>query len=222
MTLRVPVRARFPWRAAHLSSRGRHPPDDPGCPLPHAPRTTGRRAAMQRARCADIEARRRLKAQGDSATMPRLPGGVPEWLKGADCKSVGAAYLGSNPSSPTTYARLAQQAEHLHGKEGVRGSNPRPGSSPPACSARVVRRLPARDGFAAVLPTDLRDRTTPRPDDRPKVSRGSGTGSPPGSGVPRTQGSGARTRSRSPPGGAGRSGRVRRAPRAPHRRRRDR
>ena len=29
------------------------------------------------------------------------PGGVPEWLKGADCKSVGAAYLGSNPSSPT-------------------------------------------------------------------------------------------------------------------------
>jgi hypothetical protein len=30
------------------------------------------------------------------------PGGVPEWLKGADCKSVGAAYLGSNPSSPTS------------------------------------------------------------------------------------------------------------------------
>ena len=28
-------------------------------------------------------------------------GGVPEWLKGADCKSVGAAYAGLNPASPT-------------------------------------------------------------------------------------------------------------------------
>lgn len=28
-------------------------------------------------------------------------GGVPEWLKGADCKSVGVAYDGSNPSSST-------------------------------------------------------------------------------------------------------------------------
>ena len=29
-------------------------------------------------------------------------GGVPEWLKGADCKSVGSAYNGSNPFSSTT------------------------------------------------------------------------------------------------------------------------
>ena len=31
----------------------------------------------------------------------RPDGGVPEWLKGADCKSVGVAYAGSNPASPT-------------------------------------------------------------------------------------------------------------------------
>ena len=29
-------------------------------------------------------------------------GGVPEWLKGTDCKSVGLAYAGSNPALPTT------------------------------------------------------------------------------------------------------------------------
>ena len=28
-------------------------------------------------------------------------GGLPEWLKGADCKSVGYAYIGSNPIAPT-------------------------------------------------------------------------------------------------------------------------
>ena len=26
-------------------------------------------------------------------------GGVPEWLKGEDCKSVGVAYAGSNPAA---------------------------------------------------------------------------------------------------------------------------
>ena len=29
-------------------------------------------------------------------------GGVPEWLKGTDCKSVGYAYVGSNPTPSTT------------------------------------------------------------------------------------------------------------------------
>ncbi len=28
---------------------------------------------------------------------------MPEWLKGADCKSVGDAYDGSNPSLPTNF-----------------------------------------------------------------------------------------------------------------------
>ena len=31
-------------------------------------------------------------------------GGIPEWPKGADCKSVGNAFEGSNPS-PTILAR---------------------------------------------------------------------------------------------------------------------
>ena len=31
-----------------------------------------------------------------------VPGSVPEWPKGADCKSAGIAYGGSNPSRPTT------------------------------------------------------------------------------------------------------------------------
>lgn len=100
-----------------------------------------------------------LKATPVSCSLRRAPGGVPEWLKGADCKSVGAAYPGSNPGSPTSIARLAQSAEHLHGKEGVRGSSPRPGSIfffgpsgrlsrsaaaalPPACRARGACRTP--------------------------------------------------------------------------------
>jgi hypothetical protein len=30
-------------------------------------------------------------------------GGVPEWLKGTDCKSVGYAYVGSNPTPSTIF-----------------------------------------------------------------------------------------------------------------------
>src|SRR5215212_10339535 len=71
--------------------------------------------------------------------MPRNPplqsasqalGGLSEWLKEMDCKSIGSAYAGSNPAPPTTglragkYADVAQLVEHLHGKEGVRGSSP--------------------------------------------------------------------------------------------------
>ena len=37
-----------------------------------------------------------------SATNMEVPGSVPEWPKGADCKSAGTAYGGSNPSRPTT------------------------------------------------------------------------------------------------------------------------
>ena len=38
--------------------------------------------------------------------LEKLSGGVPEWLKGTDCKSVGYAYVGSNPT-PSTNQRLA-------------------------------------------------------------------------------------------------------------------
>ena len=32
-----------------------------------------------------------------------VTGGVPEWLKGADCKSAGEAFGGSNPPPSTSY-----------------------------------------------------------------------------------------------------------------------
>ena len=37
---------------------------------------------------------------GREATIPRLPGGVPERPKGTGCKPVGSAYGGSNPPAP--------------------------------------------------------------------------------------------------------------------------
>ncbi len=51
-------------------------------------------------------------------------GGVPEWPKGADCKSVTFRFDGSNPSSSTTLGRIAQLGEHLPYKQRVTGSIP--------------------------------------------------------------------------------------------------
>ena len=53
---------------------------------------------------------------------------MPEWLKGTGCKPVGSAYLGSNPSAPTIFARVAQSVEHFVGNEEVTGSSPVAGS----------------------------------------------------------------------------------------------
>lgn len=33
-----------------------------------------------------------------------IQGSMPEWLMGADCKSAGYAYVGSNPTRPTTHS----------------------------------------------------------------------------------------------------------------------
>ena len=41
---------------------------------------------------------------------------MPERPKGADCKSAGYAFVGSNPTLGTK-ALLAQLVEHFHGKE---------------------------------------------------------------------------------------------------------
>ena len=63
---------------------------------------------------------------------------MAEWSKAADCKSAGAAYEGSNPSPSTIltiYADLAQQVEHIHGKDGVPGPSPGGGSSDNTSSA---------------------------------------------------------------------------------------
>ena len=39
---------------------------------------------------------------GSIPIVPTIHGGIPEWLKGADCKSVIYDFDGSNPSSSTT------------------------------------------------------------------------------------------------------------------------
>ena len=44
--------------------------------------------------------------RGVRPPLPAPFGGIPEWLKGADCKSAGTAFDGSNPS-PTTISKIA-------------------------------------------------------------------------------------------------------------------
>ena len=53
-------------------------------------------------------------------------GEVPEWPKGADCKSAGDAFEGSNPSLSTRLhnAGIAQLVERKPSKLGVAGSSP--------------------------------------------------------------------------------------------------
>ena len=41
--------------------------------------------------------------EGFDPPYPLHFGGIPEWLKGADCKSAGTAFDGSNPSPTTIY-----------------------------------------------------------------------------------------------------------------------
>ncbi len=55
----------------------------------------------------------------------------PSWPKGADCKSAGNAFAGSNPALSTTNilrAHVAQSAERILGKDKVTGSIPVVGS----------------------------------------------------------------------------------------------
>jgi hypothetical protein len=54
----------------------------------------------------------------------RSLGEVPEWPKGADCKSAGDAFEGSNPSLSTNFAGIAQLVERKPSKLGVAGSSP--------------------------------------------------------------------------------------------------
>ncbi len=52
-----------------------------------------------------------------------LVGQVPKWPTGADCKSAGSAFGGSNPSLPTAPAGVAQLVEHQPSKLNVASSN---------------------------------------------------------------------------------------------------
>ena len=75
-------------------------------------------------------------------------GGLPEWSKGADCKSAGDAYSGSNPLPSTrkdgimngnlNIAGVAQLVERQPSKLNVAGSNPVTRSAVPAAGARLV------------------------------------------------------------------------------------
>ena len=51
-----------------------------------------------------IFAKKKLELDNSCATINirGRNGSVPEWLMGADCKSAGYAYAGSNPARPTT------------------------------------------------------------------------------------------------------------------------
>ena len=53
-------------------------------------------------------------------------GSVPEWPKGADCKSAGIAYVGSNPARPTTKRPIAIAIGRLcfFNDVAVKGANP--------------------------------------------------------------------------------------------------
>ena len=49
-------------------------------------------------------------------------GSVPEWLMGADCKSAGYAYAGSNPARPIHVSPCSSAVEHTLGKGEVMSS----------------------------------------------------------------------------------------------------
>src|SRR5215831_6033161 len=73
--------------------------------------------------------RRSLVGSAGQGTVGR--GEVPEWPKGADCKSAGYAFEGSNPSLSTILcAGIAQLVEREPSKLGVAGSSPVSRSNP--------------------------------------------------------------------------------------------
>jgi hypothetical protein len=66
------------------------------------------------------------RAASEAVEGLRRSGEVPEWPKGADCKSAGDAFEGSNPSLSTNFcfAGIAQLVEREPSKLGVAGSSP--------------------------------------------------------------------------------------------------
>ena len=79
-------------------------------------------------------------------------GWIPEWPKGADCKSVGTAFEGSNPSPPIQYISFFM-GEYIiinnagwSSLEARRAHNPKViGSNPiPAISAQIAQSVEQR------------------------------------------------------------------------------
>src|SRR6476620_1518952 len=64
-----------------------------------------------------------LVANAEARGLTPCDGGVPEWLKGTDCKSVGFAYAGSNPAPSTTTRKDGRSpASFLEGSSWTRTS----------------------------------------------------------------------------------------------------
>ena len=86
------------------------------------------------------------------AWLRRQYGEVPEWLKGTDCKSVGSAYVGSNPTLSTTAgpeAGTSRETHSLfakrHGKTVRRGCSSMVEQQPSKLNTRVRFPSPAPD-----------------------------------------------------------------------------
>ena len=61
---------------------------------------------------------------------PYFSGGIPEWPKGADCKSASTSFDGSNPSSTTIFCNKAPQARCFFLQKGGGRSHRRGDSRP--------------------------------------------------------------------------------------------
>ena len=84
---------------------------------------------------------------------------MPEWLKGADCKSAGSAYVGSNPTRPTffLFSPCSSAVEHTLGKGEVSGSSPDEGIAQNHVIQRISNNLESggRSGTSLGIPLDL-------------------------------------------------------------------
>ena len=87
-------------------------------------------------------------------------GGVPEWLKGTDCKSVGFAYAGSNPAPSTTMLGMVGPAPFrvlpmaLGKRNGAVASALRARTASRSASAAArdrIRPRPQAEGFGATI-----------------------------------------------------------------------
>ena len=121
-----------------------------------APTVTGglTHPALQETRGAlSVGATRRVRlgeSLGGNGTEA-LRGGVPEWPKGADCKSAALTrYEGSNPSPTTRHAGVAQLVEHQPSKLRVAGSSPVARSV--ARVAQSVERVLGKDEVTGSIP----------------------------------------------------------------------
>ncbi len=68
------------------------------------------------------DARTRVDSAGDLALVPRFRrGGVPEWLKGADCKSAGVRlrWFESNPLHQVDFVQIQVLSDHRRAKLSV-------------------------------------------------------------------------------------------------------